>query len=365
MRLLHTSDWHLGKVTNAISRRPDHECTVAEMLAIAREFEPDLVLHTGDLFDAFLPSADDMRLAMDALGELAAIAPVTVLCGDRENPKLFALLERIRGNDRLRFIDKPRRPAEGGILEYGTSGCERIRLAALPYVRNTTNIRASGNAAAWTTAYGAALADCDPERDIAIFAAHLHVTGATFAGSERKAQLNDPQTRPEAIPVVTYAAFGHIKKPQDIGGRNWARYAGSPIPIDFGELDEQKSVVLVEAKPGGKVRRELAGLSGGRPLRQVRGTLAEIRERADGLSGTLARVVVEHSGSANAVYDRVAELLPKTILLTVEVLDPDRQIEPIESAGDVAEPGLGDLFGAFVSEKANPGRRREARCGMF
>lgn len=376
MRLLHTSDWHLGKLTDNVSRRPDHECIAAEIVTIARDFAPDLILHTGDLFDAFMPSVEDMRFAAEALDELADVAPVVVLCGNHENPKLFALFNRLRGNDRLRFVDKARPPRVGGILEYPTRDGERIRLAALPFVRNTTYIEDFADPATWSSVYGdniafvervygEALAEGDIKRDISIFAAHLHVTGAVLARSERTVHIDDYATRPEAIPIVTYAAFGHIHKPQDIGGRGWARYAGSPLQIDFGEVGERKSIVLVEAKPGGNVRRELAELRGGRPLRQVRGTLDAIATQSDGLAGSLARVTVEHSGALRLMFERVAELLPETTLLRVDVLDPNRHVEAVEPASGAVEADLGELFGAYVSEHGNAAADNKRVVAVF
>jgi len=361
MRLLHTSDWHLGKLTGGVSRRPDHECVHREIVVIAREFAPDLIVHSGDLFDASMPAVEDMRLGIEMLDELAAIAPVVVLCGNHENPKLFALFQRLRGADRLRFVHKPRRPSDGGILEFpARGGRERIRLAALPFVRSSIYLDEFGDPAQWTSVYGdniariesiyaAALADGDLAHDVAIFSAHLHVTGAVLARSERTVHIDDFATRPEAIPPVSYAAFGHIHKPQQIGGRNWARYAGSPIPIDFGELDELKSVVLVEASPGTNAQVRVAELSGGRPLRRARGTLDGLAAQADELAGGLVRVTVE-AACAVGTYDRVAQILSRSVLVGFDVLDPARHVEAVEPGASSVEAALPELFGSYLAE---------------
>lgn len=361
MRLLHTSDWHLGKVTYGVSRRPDHESVHAEIVAIARDFRPDLMVHTGDLFDASMPAVEEMRQGIDMLDEFAAIAPVVVLCGNHENPKLFALFDRLRGSPRLRFIDKPRAPSDGGILNFSArDGAERIRLASVPFVRNTTYLDAFGAPGSWAADYGdnlayvervfaAALIPEDPARDISIFAAHLHVTGAVLAHSERTVHIDDFGTRAEAIPAVTYAAFGHIHKPQEIGGRAWARYAGSPIAIDFGEGDDQKSVVLVEASPGTNARIEVAPLSGGRALRRARGTLEALRAQALALRGALALVTVEEPNVVG-LFERVCEALPETIVLRVDSLDPHRHVEALENDDDTPEPELTKLFGGYLAE---------------
>ena len=93
---------------------------------------------------------------------------------------------------------------------------------------------------------------------------HLHVAGAKFSGSERQLHISDIYgSHLETLPVVNYAAFGHIHRPQPLpGSLVMGTYAGSPIQLDFGELDEEKSVVVVEARPQMPSRIERHPLSG-------------------------------------------------------------------------------------------------------
>jgi exonuclease SbcD len=363
MRLLHTSDWHIGKFLYGESRRPDHVVVVAEIVAIARDFAPDLILHTGDLFDASMPSVDDMRLAIEMLDELSAIAPVVVIRGNHENANLFALFNQLRGNDRRRFVGRAQAPQNGGILEYPTAASERIRLACLPFVNSTAYIAEFGDPSFWTSVYSENLAKVesifgqalrmtsDPQHDISVFAAHLHVTGSILAHSERKVHIDDYATRPDAIPLVTYAAFGHIHKPQEIGGRASARYAGSPIQIDFGEIDERKSVVLVEARPGYNADVRLAELSGGRQLRRFRGTLDQLAAAAPSLAGSLASIVIERPDSTRLLFDRVRELLSETAVLRVDVANFQDAARAVESHGPGDDRDLPELFGSYLADR--------------
>ncbi len=377
MRLLHTSDWHLGKLTYNVPRRPDHECVHREIVAIARDFAPDLIVHTGDLFDAKMPSVDDLRLGIEMIDELAAIAPVVVLCGNHENPKLFRLFGTLRGGAGVRFVDKARPPHDGGILDYPARDGDRIRLAPLPFFARTTFLEDFEDAASWSSAYadriksledaleqGFAIA-ADAQHDVRVFAAHLHVTGAVLARSERQVHIDDYATRPEAIPAVAYAALGHIHKPQALVGRPWARYAGSPIPIDFGEVDETKSVVCVEARPGKNAHVTCAPLTGGRPLRRVRGTLDALSAQAHALRGALALVTVEAPGTQRMLFEAVQERLPETTLLGVDVLDPNRHVAAVEGSDAQDEAGLGDLFATFLSERGDAGADNRRIAELF
>jgi exonuclease SbcD len=363
MRLLHTSDWHLGRTTYNVARRPDHLAVHAETVAIAREFRPDLILHTGDLFDATAPAFDDMRLGIEMLDELAAIAPVVVLAGNHDSPKLFSVFSLLRGaQSRIRFVDRARSAANGGILTIPARDGEAIRLAPIPFIRNTAFIEDFAAAEDWSSVYGdnvarveAALggalqAGYDPSRETLVFAAHLFVVGATLANSERKVHVDDYGTRAETIPFVTYAAFGHIHKPQALPGRTWARYAGSPIQLDFGELGERKSVVLVEARPGQPARVEPAPLTGGRPLRRLAGTLDELARQADDAAGALATVAVTTPVPTMALFNLVQERLPRTVLLDVEERCTGASLAAVEAdAAGAAEPSIDDLFREYLA----------------
>src|ERR687885_331372 len=90
MRLLHVSDWHIGRQTYRCSRVPDHEAALGEIVELARDTRPHLVLHTGDVFDGFRPGYVEMSFAVEALEELAALAPVVVVAGNHDFPALTA-----------------------------------------------------------------------------------------------------------------------------------------------------------------------------------------------------------------------------------------------------------------------------------
>src|SRR5919109_4874329 len=115
MRLLHVSGWHIGRQTYRCSRVPDHEAALGEIVELAREARPHLVLHTGDVFDGFRPGYAEMAFAIEALEELAALAPVVVVAGNHDSPALFRLFRRLQGGaTRIPFVDQARPPEDGG-----------------------------------------------------------------------------------------------------------------------------------------------------------------------------------------------------------------------------------------------------------
>src|SRR5205085_2022353 len=356
MRLLHVSDWHIGRQTYRCSRRPDHEATLAEVVELAREARPHLVLHTGDVFDSFRPGYPDMAFAVEALEELAALAPVVVVAGNHDSPALFRLFDRLQGADpRIRFVDRVRPPQDGGVLDLPGADGEVVRIAFLPFVHANRMVDRFEDATTWTATYSERIqrieeelerglaAGYDASRHVLLFAAHLYVSGARFSGSERPLHVSDAYaTRLRRLPNVSYAAFGHIHLPQPLPRRVTGRYAGSPIPLDFGEEREQKEVVLVEAEPGSPAVVTPVALGGGRPLRTIVGTLDEVRAAAPTAGDALCRVTVCTDEPVPDLAALVAELLPGAAVVEVNEDCAATRLEVVEATVTEAdaEPGF-------------------------
>jgi exonuclease SbcD len=163
---------------------------------------------------------------------------------------------------------------------------------------------------------GAALDRDRMPGDVDVAAAHLHVAGATLARSEKQIHVgDDTATDAAALPPVSYAAFGHIHKPQRIPGSMTGRYAGSMIPIDFGEEGEEKGAVVVEAHPGRAARVEFVPLSSGRPLVTVACALGELEQVLSPHRDAIVRVRVTDIERIEHLAERVREYLPSGAVL--------------------------------------------------
>jgi exonuclease SbcD len=375
MRLLHVSDWHVGLTTGVFSRRSDHEAIIAEIKAIVRDSKPDLILHTGDLFHSQYPAVDDMRFGIDALLELSALAPTVVVRGNHDSDKLFAVFDELLGIDaRLRFIALPAKlgdPNVDPIHRFPAADGSRIALAALPFVhanRFLAHVRDvdertapfADRLGAYERDMGSALLrSLDPKRDVAIFASHQYVGGALKSGSERPLHVGDEYaTRASDIPLVSYAAFGHIHRPQRIAAACIAHYAGSPIQIDYGEEGEKKSVVFVEAQPMRSPSCKVLPLTGGRNLVTVTAALADLHALQARVSGALCRLTVRTETAVSDLAKRVADALPHGEF--VEILEDcaATRVVAVEDSGRTEEASLADLFGEYLA--ARPPSRADA-----
>lgn len=383
MRLLHVSDWHLGRETSGVSRGPDHEAVLAEIIDIARQFRPHLIVHTGDVFDSGHPGADDIELAFAIFHELADLAPVEVIAGNHDSPRYFRSLTKVQGRQsRIRLVDRPRHHSNGGVVEHPGEAGEVIRLAVLPFVRagGAGVIEGFTDPRTWHGQYADGIraitnmlaegleAGYDPRKHVLVFATHLYVDGAVKSGSERQLHITDAYAAQAAsVPTVSYAAFGHIHKPQPLPGPGCAHYAGSPIPLDFGEEDEKKSVVLVEAVPGRPARVKAVPLRKGRPLRSLRGTLPHIAEAAPQVGEALCRVVVETETITPDLSERVRTLLPHATLLSVDEDCAATRVRPLDAqdARGAEETPLPLLFHEYLETATVKGANANRILDVF
>lgn len=364
MRLVHVSDWHLGRQTYRHSRADDHDAVIAEILAIATEARPDLIIHTGDLFDSFRPPAVEMTRGVRALNELALLAPVLVIAGNHDSRILFSVFNELIGEGRpVRFVDRALPAARGGVLEYPGRYGEIIRIAPIPFIHANRYVEFFEDARSWTAEYATRihaieenlrrglLDGYDTDRHVLLFAAHLYVEGATLSSSERPLTTSDSYaSRPERIPQVSYAAFGHIHKPQALKGGITGRYAGSPIQLDFGEESDVKEVVLVEALPGRPAKVMPIPLTSGRRLRLLSGTLEELAAEAPTVGQSLCKVLVRTQDDIEELSDRVRELFPEAVLLDVQMDSAASRVQPLMPAdiSAAAEESFTEMFHEYL-----------------
>lgn len=370
MKLLHVSDWHLGRTTYNVSRSDDHDKVLAEMVDLARHEKPDLIVHTGDLFESIRPAYEDMDRGVRALQALAETAPVVVLCGNHDSPALFLLFNKLLGEDsRIRFVDKARPADQGGVLSYPGPRGETIRMAVLPFVHANRMVPVLEKPESWMVAYADRiktiqdslysdmLDSANLATDVLLYAAHLHVSGATFSGTERQIHVTDTYaSRIEHVPKVSYAAFGHIHKPQPLPQSENGWYAGSPIQLDFGEVGEQKLVIVVEAEPGRPPHIRPVALSGGRPLRKIEGTLVEISQQAPSVGEALCLVRVHTESPVPDLSEKVRDLLSDAVVLQVEESCAAKKAVALKREdAQAVEPTFEELFREYLGETGTKG----------
>jgi exonuclease SbcD len=333
VRLLHTSDWHVGRTIRGRSRADEHEAVLAEIAAIARAEAVDLVLVVGDLFDTAAPTAESERIAYAALLELAATgAAVVVVSGNHDNERRLQAVAPLLGLGHIVTRASFAAAADGGVVTGVTAAGEPWRVATIPFLSQRWIVRAAdlldrdadqhaGQYAARMARIVGALTESFTTDAVNVVAAHLLVAGGVLGGGERPAHtIFDYAVAAGAFPAAAhYVALGHLHRAQVIAGPCPIRYCGSPLQLDFGESTDTKSVTIVDAAPGLPAAAREVPLAAGRGLRTLRGNLEELSLAEDD-GGSWLRIVVREPPRLG-LADEVRLRFPNAVDVLVE--DPD------------------------------------------
>ena len=359
MRLLHTSDWHVGKTIRGRSRHDEHEAVLGEITEIARDHEVDVVLVAGDLFESAAPTPESEALVYETLLGLAQHAEhVVVIAGNHDNPRRLKAVAPLLALGNVHVVTEARSPDTGG-FERLTIGDETLNLALLPFVSQRGIIRAAD------LMEGAAFEHANVYADrmrvliehlsagfngdsVNVIVAHGFVHGATAGGGERGAHLvEDYAVTSQAFPAsASYVALGHLHRPQKIAGGAPINYCGSPLQLDFGEQRQTKQVNVVDVEPGKPAKVTNVALSAGRGLLTISGTLAQLRESKDELDGLWFRARIDEPRRPD-LADDVRALLGDGVV-DIEVIH-EEDSTPVQRERRLGRDPV-DAFGAYLDE---------------
>lgn len=293
MRILHTSDWHLGKMLETRTRYDEQRHFIDEIGEIAGEENIDIILLSGDVYDTSNPPAAAEAMFFNSITSLAdnGKRPVIVIAGNHDSPdRLMASAEILRPYG-VFILGRPKEPIpetafenctvktdENGAVVIDING-ERAVIAALPYVSDRRIGEIIGqagddeeNAVSYSDKVGELLgkmAESFSDRTVNLVSAHLYTAGGEESGSERSIQLGGSYAvGSDAFPKkAQYIALGHLHRPQTVPGLGRkAYYSGSPLAYSKDESAYAKAVNIVNVKAGETAEVEKIPLSCIKPI---------------------------------------------------------------------------------------------------
>lgn len=289
MRVLHTSDWHVGRTFHGQELLADQQAVLAAISAQVATHAVDVVVIPGDLYDRAIPSAEAVGVLTAALQDIrAAGAQIVASAGNHDSaPRLGAFTDFLAAGG-LHLRTSISRIADPVLLadQHG-----EIAFYPLPYLEPEVVRRAFGidgaasHQAVMSAAMDAVRTDLAQRPGVrSVVLAHAFVVGAVAGGSERSIAVGGVESvTGEVFDGVDYVALGHLHGSQTLSER--MRYSGSPLAYSFTEAGHRKSVWLVDIDAAGAVDAQPLELPTPRPLAEVSGTLPEIIAGNDELVG--------------------------------------------------------------------------------
>lgn len=295
MRILHTSDWHLGQHFMGKTRQAEHQAFCAWLIEQVREQAVDAVLIAGDIFDTGAPPSYAREQYNRFIVELRATGcELVVLGGNHDSVAMLGESKTLLAQLGTRVIPGVCEQLEEQLLVlHRRDGSPGAILCGIPFIRpRDVLLSQAGQSAqdkqqslqqAIQQHYQGLYALAEAKRaelgcDLPIIATgHLTTVGASASDSVREIYVGSLEAFPtSAFPPAAYIALGHIHRPQKVGGLEHIRYCGSPIALSFDEARQQKEVLLVELDSSGL--RQISALPVPRfqPLLSLRGSLKEL-----------------------------------------------------------------------------------------
>lgn len=341
MRILHTSDWHLGRTLHGVDLTDHHATFLDHLVDLVRAERVDAVLVAGDVYDRAIPPVDSVELLSETLARLTEHTHVVVTPGNHDSAARLGfgaamfrdrLVVRSRVTAVADPVELPDRDGGVGALVYALPYLDPdlTRAAVTEEGEDGTPVRpARSHEAVTAAALRRVSADLtrrradDGARVPAVLVAHAFVTGGAASDSERDIRVGGVDQVPSGVfgapDLLDYVALGHLHGPQRVGREGVdpvMRYAGSPLAFSFSEARHHKSTALVELGADGVRGVELVDAPVGRRLADATGTLEELLGRAfDHLTDHWLRVSVTDDVRPAQMWAQVSRRFPHALVV--------------------------------------------------
>jgi DNA repair protein SbcD/Mre11 len=393
MKVLHTSDWHIGRSLYGRKRYDEFETFLDWLVHVTEEENIDVLLIAGDVFDNSTPSNRAQELYYRFLARVAAPAGrhVVVAAGNHDSPSLLNAPRGLLKFLNVHVVGCPSDYPEDEVIV--VSGPDRepgLMVCAIPYLRDRDiRIAEAGESMedkerkiieGIRIHYRAVCEVAREKRDLLgqaipiVAMGHLFASGGQVTEGDGVRELyvgSLAQVRTDIFPdCIDYLALGHLHIPQKVGGSDFVRYAGSPLPIGFGEADQGKSVVVVEFT-GNRPAVKTIPVPGFQELKTLAGDWDTITYGLDHLrsvgSSAWLEIVYEGDEIAGSIRERLDEAIEGTAIEILRVKN-NRVVERALSRVDTEtldELDVGEVFDRCLHTYEVPEEQRPVLINAY
>jgi exonuclease SbcD len=386
MKVLHTSDWHLGRSLYGQKRYAEFGQFLDWLSDTIKAEQIDILLVAGDIFDTSAPSNRAQSLYYQFLCRVAAspCRHIIVIAGNHDSPTFLDAPKALLRSLDVHVIGAAAENIDDEILLLkDAEGCAELLVCAVPYLRDR-DIR--------QVQAGESLADKDhnllegirnhyqhvAERaesqrkilglDIPIIAmGHLFTAGGQTIDGDGVRELYVGSLAHVGVnifpPCIDYVALGHLHVPQKIGGAEHMRYSGSPLPMGFGEATQQKSVCLVSFSKADTTQPavELLDVPVFQQLRKVSGNWAEISAQlltlVDSSETVWLEIIYQGDEIVSDLRERLETLIEGSELLILRIHNTrliDRVLNASHTDESLEDLDVDDVFARCLAAHEIP-----------
>jgi len=354
MRIIHTSDWHLGRIFHGTHLTDDQAYILDQLVHLIGDARPDVLLIAGDVYDRSVPPTEAVKLLDEVLSRILLDhkVPILLIAGNHDSPERLGFGTRLMALQGLHIVGQ----IGNGLMPVVVRDSDGpVYFCPLPYAEPSVvrerfgEPEVTSHDLALLTLVKHATASIPPgSRTVAL--AHAFLAGGEGSESERPLSVGGTGTVDASYFLpFHYAALGHLHQPQPARSGH-IRYAGSLMKYSFSEALHQKSVTLVDMDGAGNTTFEAVSLSPRRDVRCLKGLMSELlagpqngESREDYLMVTLedTGAILDAMGKLREVYPNILHLERPDLFEGGKLRGP---------AGDHRRLSERDLFSSFFEQ---------------
>lgn len=281
MKILHSADWHLGRVFHNVALLEDQAYILKQFIECVRDRKPDVVVIAGDVYDRSVPSSDAISLLDDTLTQIVIElkVPVIIIAGNHDSPERLSFGSRLLESAGLTVRGPLTTDCNPVLIEdnHGTVAIYPVPYSEPPVVRAAFKDDNLKDHHQCLDAQLTLIRNGHNENYRSVIVAHAFVQGGSVTESERPLSVvgGSGVVGLEVFDGFNYVALGHLHRHQSMAGKR-VSYAGSLMKYSFAEAAHEKSLSLVDIDSEGNVEIEPITLKPKRDLRIISGSLEEI-----------------------------------------------------------------------------------------
>lgn len=393
MRLIHTSDWHLGQYFFTKSRAAEHQAFLRWLIAQIEQHQVDALIVAGDLFDTGSPPSYARELYNRFVVELQHTGcQLVVLGGNHDSVATLNESRELLSCLNTTVIANAQTETEQQIVVLNQrNGQPGAVLCAIPFLRPrdllTSRAGESGVqkqqalqeaiAEHYQTLYHAACARRDAlGLALPIVATgHLTTVGVTTSDSVRDIYIGTLDAFPaQAFPPADYIALGHIHRAQNVAKSEHIRYSGSPIPLSFDELGKAKSVFMVDFAAGALQQVSALDIPSFQPMQLIKGDLAQIEQQLQQFADYKGKLPVwldievatqDYLSDIQRRIQLLADQLPVEVVLLRRSKEQRRQAIEQQDKETLNELSVNEVFERRLAQEPEMAEERRQRMNQM
>ncbi|NLE00378.1 MAG: exonuclease SbcCD subunit D [Fibrobacter sp.] len=352
MKILHTADWHLGRIFHALHLTDDQAFILDQFVRIAKDVSPDVIIIAGDIYDRAVPPVEAVKLLDDTLNRLISDikTQVIIIAGNHDSPDRIGFGSQLlapRGLHIAGVLDVNFRPVTIND-KYGPVNFYLLPYAEPAIVRQLTGADCTDHNSAMNILTGK-IRKSYPIDQRSVLCAHAFVAGGDVSESERPLNVGGSGVVDLSLfDGFSYVALGHLHRNQWLN--ETVHYAGSPMKYSFSESLHNKSVTFVELNTSGIATSESISLVPRHDVRTIKGILDNIinQSKEDPAHDDYLSISIEDKEPILDLLGKLRPFYPN--VLNIERPGLSFQANSLESSIDHRTLTDLELFSAFFKQ---------------